>query len=57
MVETILTPIGREQGIIEESIEIKLVFDFKRQSIKQKGFYKKPQLPIHGRSPPLFDYR
>ena len=57
MVERILAPIGLEQGVVEETISriwIKLVYCFKRQLIVQEGFYKKPHLPIHGRSPPPF---
>ncbi len=57
MVERILAPIGLEQGVVEETtgrIWIKLVFCIKRQLVKQEGFYKKPHLPIHSRSPPPF---
>ncbi len=57
MEEMILSPIGLMLCIITASakrIRANILLGFEHQSIKQEGFYKKPHLPIQGRSPPLF---
>jgi hypothetical protein len=51
----ILSPIGLEQGIIEESADmiwIKLAIVYACQLTEQGGFCRKLHLPVQGRSPP-----